>query len=453
MCLSMLFNTAQPSKPENIMRILLNVLYLTLLMLFSFPAFSAIPATPTSANACYVISGAVPGTCTTRSLTDVSYTGRVSTGNATLYCPNTLCEKKGSWTKSNFATTYNYWFNGTFNYSCPANSTLDGSSCNCDSGYKEEGGSCVPDEDDCPEGQSKDFTGTCKPPKTDDDCKPAGKDQYYGTEINLPYAVVDLCFNGCQYRDALRDFVDGSCSDATNPFYSAFQPVPPSTTSPTCAHTHASAQGVYVYTVGTRTGSACTTNENGGNADDGTNEPPPPFNPDDPDGDGEENPNDGDPPECNAVSGECSDSETESSFTCNADGTISNFTCTGEASVCSTHQQSAETSCEELKESNCNPLIQVCTPKEGDGSFSDLDPDIQTAKQELQDYFDQVKNAIKSKFSFNTNVNGQLPCESVDLGVLGQFTLCVSDYADELEQVGQMILAIGFLLSIFIILG
>lgn len=46
-------------------------------------------------------------------------------------------------------------------YSCPANSTSNGSACTCDAGYSESGGQCVSQA--CPAGQHRDASGQCVP--------------------------------------------------------------------------------------------------------------------------------------------------------------------------------------------------------------------------------------------------------------------------------------------------
>ena len=46
-------------------------------------------------------------------------------------------------------------------YSCPANSTSNGSACTCDAGYSESGGQCVSQA--CPPGQHRDASGQCVP--------------------------------------------------------------------------------------------------------------------------------------------------------------------------------------------------------------------------------------------------------------------------------------------------
>jgi len=87
------------------------------------------------------------------------------------------------------------------------------------------------------------------------------------------------------------------------------------------------------------------------------------------------------------------------------------------------------------------------------GSFDTDGQGVTDAQNALTALYNQIKGEIGQKFTLNLASTSALPCDSVSLGAFGTFRLCVSDYADELNLVGQMIMLVGSILSLFIILA
>lgn len=92
-------------------------------------------------------------------------------------------------------------------------------------------------------------------------------------------------------------------------------------------------------------------------------------------------------------------------------------------------------------------------PGYGTGQFGDLSNDVQLAKDRLYNRFNTIKQQIGGMFRISMPAGAALPCESVNLGAFGTFKICISDYSEQLQQVGQIILAVGTILAVFIILG
>ena len=123
---------------------------------------------------------------------------------------------------------------------CPSNSTFNSSdkSCTCNSGYFYDGTSCVVDT--CVAPSYRDSLGVCvTPPPPPPTCEaplvldphtdtcvnvsqkcPTGPNHSkYGLAFSSQEKLTSLCIEGCQYRDAWREFVDSQCSNPNNPFY------------------------------------------------------------------------------------------------------------------------------------------------------------------------------------------------------------------------------------------
>jgi hypothetical protein len=88
----------------------------------------------------------------------------------------------------------------------------------------------------------------------------------------------------------------------------------------------------------------------------------------------------------------------------------------------------------------------------GDGRyFPDLDSELQESKTNLQNLIDGIKSEAQGMFSIGESGAGSLPCDSVSLGAFGQFELCLSDYSEQLSNVGNILFAAFTLLALFII--
>lgn len=111
--------------------------------------------------------------------------------------------------------------------------------------------------------------------------------------------------------------------------------------------------------------------------------------------------------------------------------------------------------CEEFPFSTlCSSLDEIYwTPGSSDGLFPDIDDEVLAARSSLTDMTNDIKDYINSVFSVSVPYEGALPCDSVNLGVLGNFEICLSDYADQLNLIGQIMLMIGSLIALFIILS
>ena len=255
---------------------------------------------------------------------------------------------------------------------CPSNSTFNSSdkSCTCNSGYFYDGTSCVVDT--CVAPSYRDSLGVCvTPPPPPPTCEaplvldphtdtcvnvsqkcPTGPNHSkYGLAFSSQEKLTSLCIEGCQYRDAWREFVDSQCSNPNNPFY-----VPGETAS--CQHRYANVDGSYTYVVGSGTGESCVMNEDGGTGED---VPPPPYDPKDNNKDGRVDSND--EPSSGGGPGTCGvDRECTASGSCNKNsGLVENFSCQGTAEYCQQTRQSMANQCSAAKTGTCDPTKETCS--------------------------------------------------------------------------------------------
>lgn len=85
------------------------------------------------------------------------------------------------------------------------------------------------------------------------------------------------------------------------------------------------------------------------------------------------------------------------------------------------------------------------------GEFTDRNPKIAEAKNELISYFNQVRGEISSMFSALGGGGGSLPCPP-SVSVLGAtIKVCASDYANQLSKIGAIVIAMATLVAAFII--
>lgn len=280
-------------------------------------------------------------------------------------------------------------------------------------------------------------------------CPVGSSHALYGTHVFSSQKLSALCVNGCQYRDAWRDFVSAGCTNTNNPFGSGVND--PQTV---CSYRFFSVDGVYDYTLGSGTGEVCTQTPNNGTtsqAGDGSEFPP--FDPTDTNADGETNSNDP-PPPCNTP--ECEGGGGSSSSTCNTQtGNLTSFTCDGDAAFCANARTTAENSC--VKESNgCDPSIQNCsfTPVTGTGNFSTDGMDALTATELdlLEAEFNAIKNDFAGVFTPLVQSSGSLPCPD-PVFVLGKpISICLTPYSTQLAPIGAAIVFIAMALGFFIVL-